>query len=201
MRHLRHTVLWSLLIQGKKSFMTIKYVSLFHSESCLPLPRCVYPWMRMRITLEMKWGSLPPTEIHAVFLSFSGSLEKKIKVYKVVLKDVYFIIEVKLKRVFNPNLGSRQQFCFSFEWETEPHWYVLYLAILFLCAVFYFTLLLQISWHFTSARKTKSPKVWVMQQSIILLYLWTHRPASQSWPGSDHPGLYCIIHTKPISCP
>lgn len=69
MRHLRHTeFIWSLLVEGKKSFMTIKCVSLFPRESCLPMLPCVYLWMKM--TLETPCTPLPQQQ--HVFLSFHG---------------------------------------------------------------------------------------------------------------------------------
>lgn len=69
MRHLRRTeFIWSLLVEGKKSFMTIKCVSLFPHESCLPMLPCVYLWMKM--TLETPCTPLPQQQ--HVFLSFHG---------------------------------------------------------------------------------------------------------------------------------
>lgn len=84
--------------------MTIKCVSLFPRESCLPMLPCVYLWMKM--TLETPCTPLPQQQ--HIFLSFHGlyrEWEKKVKwKYKVVFKDIGFIISLQLEPGASPNV-------------------------------------------------------------------------------------------------
>lgn len=71
----------------KKSFMTIKCVSLFGCESCLPMLPCVYLWMKM--TLETPCTPFPPTTHISFILCSIQRLKWK---YKVIFKETPFII-------------------------------------------------------------------------------------------------------------